>query len=143
MNVSVNRYLEHKAFDHIDHALGRPVSPLRESHRNYFATSEDSQDAKEFAASPYWEKVGQRGDMAYFAVTDAGRNALKDHLDKQSVHMGKPWRAFEVEFNGYSETIPATSRAQARYQRYLNIADCYPSLKFGEFVRLASVRVSA
>lgn len=142
-NPSVNRYLKDKAFDHIDHALGRPVDPLRESYRNYFAANVNSDDAKAFGASENWELDGLVRGMAYFSVTDAGRIALKKHLSEQAVHMGKPWRAYVVEFNGYSESIPAKSRAQARYLRYLNISDIYPSLKFGEFVRLASVRVSA
>ncbi|MBX5021182.1 hypothetical protein [Rhizobium lentis] len=142
-NPSVNRYLEDKAFDHMDHALGRPVDPMRESYRNYFATDVDSQEAKEFGASENWELDGLIRGMAYFSVTDTGRKALKDHLDDEVVHLGKPWRSFVVEFNGFSERIPAKSRAQARYLRYLNIADIYPSLKFGEFVRRSSVRVAA
>lgn len=72
-NPRVNRYLKDKAMDHIDHALGRPVDPMGETYRNHFATGADGKDAKQFAASSNWEKVGQRDDMAFFAVTDAGR----------------------------------------------------------------------
>lgn len=142
-NPSVNRYLKDKAFDHIDHALGRPVNPLAESYRNYFATSADSAEAKAFEASDYWERGGIGNGMAYYNVTQAGRLALRAHLESQAVTMGKPWRAYVVSFNGYSDTIPAKSRGQARYLRFLNISDIYPSLKFGEFCREASVRVSA
>ncbi|NTG86152.1 hypothetical protein G6L15_08335 [Agrobacterium rhizogenes] len=142
-NPSVNRYVKDKAFDHIDHALGRPIDPMRESYRNYFATDVNSQIAKEFGASENWELLGDKHGMAYFSVTGVGRAALRDHLSEQAVHMGKPWRSFVVEFNGFSDTIPAKSRAQARYQRFLNVADIYPSLKFGEFVRLSRVRVAA
>jgi hypothetical protein len=142
-NPSVNRYLTNKAFDHIDHALGRPVNPLAGSYRNYFATSADSVDAKAFAVSDYWERGGIDNGMAYFNVTQAGRLALRAHLESHAVTMGKPWRAYIVEFNGYRETIPARSRGQARYLRFLNISDIYPSLNFGQFCREASVRVAA
>ena len=33
MTRSVNRYLEDKGMDRIDHALGRPVDPMRETYR--------------------------------------------------------------------------------------------------------------
>lgn len=142
-NPSVNRYLKDKAFDHIDHAIGRPVDPMRESFRNYFATGVGSQDAVRFLASAHWQCDGTQGRMAYFSVTTAGREALRDHLASQAVTMGKPWRAYAVEFNGLTDTIPARSRGQARYLRFLGISDCYPSLTFGQFARKASVRVAS
>lgn len=43
-NPTVNRYLKDKAMDHIDHALGRPVDPLRESYRNHFYLCSDEGD---------------------------------------------------------------------------------------------------
>ncbi|MVB04197.1 hypothetical protein GN325_20750 [Agrobacterium vitis] len=143
-NPSVNRCLKDKAFDHIDHALGRPVDPMRESHRNYYATDAESDLAKAFGASENWKLASStKSGMAYFHVTDAGRIALRNHLACHSVNMGRPWRAFAVEFNGYSDTIPARSRGQAKYLRFLSVSDCYPSLKFGEFVKRANVRVAS
>ncbi|MFS2326343.1 hypothetical protein U2P60_13170 [Brucella sp. H1_1004] len=79
-NPKVNRYLKDKALDLIDHALGRPTFPLKETHRNYFAIDAESNRAKEFSKSLHWSKSGQPGDMAFFALTELGRHALADHL---------------------------------------------------------------
>lgn len=138
-NPRVNRYLKDKAMDHIDHALGRPVDPLGETYRNHFATGADGKDAKQFAASPNWEKLGRRDDMAFFAVTDAGRKALADHLKK----IGDPWKAYEVSFNGYTSIVSAKSSGNAKYQKYLDVSDCYSELKFVDFAREAKVRRAA
>ncbi|MDE3771555.1 hypothetical protein I7G86_07395 [Sinorhizobium meliloti] len=138
-NPRVNRYLKDKAMDHIDHALGRPVDPLGETYRNHFATGADGKDAKQFAASPNWEKLGRRDDMAFFAVTDAGRKALADHLKK----IGDPWKAYEVSFNGYTSIVSAKSSGNAKYQKYLDVSDCYSELKFVDFARQAKVRKAA
>ncbi|MBZ9600689.1 hypothetical protein [Phyllobacterium chamaecytisi] len=136
-NPSVNRYLHDKSIDHIDHALGRPIFPLLESHRNYFATSSGTKQA-EFSASPNWEKLGQRDDMAYFAVTETGRWALSDYLAKQE----QPWKAFVVEFDGYTRIVPAKSRSAARYSYYLEVSDCWSELKFGDFMKRSKVRAA-
>lgn len=138
-NPRVNRYLKDKAMDHIDHALGRPVDPLGETYRNHFATGAGGKDAKQFTASPNWKKVGQRDDMAFFAVTDAGRKALADHLKK----IGDPWKAYEVSFNGYTSIVSAKSSGNAKYQKYLDVSDCYSELKFVDFARQAKVRKAA
>ncbi|WP_319533384.1 hypothetical protein [uncultured Cohaesibacter sp.] len=39
INHSVNRSLDDKAMDAIDHALGRPVDPMSESYRNYYCAA--------------------------------------------------------------------------------------------------------
>lgn len=125
-NPKVNRHLEDKAMDHIDHALGRPVWPLRESYRNNFAIDDESDLAKVFDASPHWEKRGVNGAMAFFSVTQAGREALADHLKQQA----KPARAFVVTFDGHSTIIPAKSPGAARYAYFLKISDVLPDLTF-------------
>jgi len=135
-NPRVNRYLKDKAFDHIDHALGRPVDPTGETYRNHFATGANSKDAKQFAASPNWKKVGQRDDMAFFAVTDAGRKALKDHLKA----IGDPWQPYSVTWGGHTGLIAAKSIGNAKYSTYLDVSDCYSELKFVDFAREAKVR---
>lgn len=138
-NPPVNRCLADKAMDHLDHALGRPTFPLRESYRNYFATGIDSALADEFDASPYWHLNGVDGSMAYFSVTSAGRRALLDHLEA----LPAPWVAFCVTYAGYSSVVPERSAARARYARYLSIADVCPDLTFIEFAREARVRRAA
>ncbi|WP_234896899.1 hypothetical protein [Sinorhizobium meliloti] len=122
--------------DHIDHALGRPVGPLGETYRNHFATGADGKDAQLFAASPNWEKVGQRDDMAFFAVTDIGKWALKDHLKA----IGDPWQPYSVTWGGHTVIIAAKSIGNAKYSTYLDVSDSYSELKFVDFAREAKVR---
>ncbi|RVG78233.1 hypothetical protein CN221_38215 [Sinorhizobium meliloti] len=135
-NPRVNRYLKDKAIDHIDHALGRPVDPMGETYRNHFATGANSKDAKQFAASPNWKKIVERDDMAFFAVTDAGRKALKDHLKA----IGDPWQPYSVTWGGHTVIIAAKSIGNAKYSTYLDVSDSYSELKFVDFAREAKVR---
>lgn len=137
-NPSVNRYLKDKAFDHIDHALGRPIDPTRESYRNYFAIGETNTLARGFAASPNWKKIGQREDMAYFAVTDIGRNALAAHLKQ----IGDKHRLYDVTYEGQTQAVVAVSAAKAKYGLWLDISDCFCDLTFVKFARAASVRLT-
>lgn len=138
-NPPVNRYLADKTFDHIDHAIGRPMWPLRESHRNYFATDEDSSHAKAFAASPHWELSGVQNGMAYYHVTDAGRAALASHL----AEIGSEWRPYLVTYRGFERTVPAKSPSQARYKYYADLRDVAPDLEFVDFAGEARVRLAA
>lgn len=140
MSSQVNRYLKDKAMDHIDHALGRPVDPMVESYRNYYATSTDSQEAKAFAASPYWDTHGRTepSRMTYFFVTEAGRKALKQHLKE----IGDKHRLYAVTYEGETSTIVAVSAAKAKYSLWLNISDCFCDLTFGKFTRGATVRIA-
>lgn len=138
-NPSVNRYLKDKAFDHIDHALGRPVDPMRESYRNYFAAGVDSRNAKEFNVSPNWELFSQRDDMAYFGVTLAGRKALAAHLKQ----LGDKHRLYDVTYEGRTQAVVAVSAAKAKHRLWLDISDCFCDLTFARFTKSASVRLSA
>lgn len=136
-NPCVNRWLEDKAMDNIDHALGRPVDPMGETYRDHFATGGRLADA--MAASPNWEECGRHGDMRFFGVTLAGRQALAAHLKE----IGEPHRSFKVLFAGYSSTIAATSAAKAKYSYWLKVSNCWSELTFGEFCRTARVRRAA
>ncbi|MDE3874643.1 hypothetical protein ACVII0_002706 [Sinorhizobium meliloti] len=135
-NPRVNRYLKDKAMDHIDHALGRPVDPIGETYRNHFATDAGGKQAQQFAASPNWEKVRQRDDMAFFAVTDIGKWALIDHLKA----IGDPWAPYAVTWEGHTVVIAAKSLGNAKYSTYLDVSDSYSELRFVDFVRAAKVR---
>jgi len=137
-NPSVDRYLLDKAMDNIDHALGRPADPLRETYRNYFAVDYASPEAAAFRASPHWIITGGvHGGMVTFSVTVAGREALHDHLRK----VGDKHRAYLVTFDGHSESIAATTPGKAKYEYWLRVSDVCPDLKFGAFCREASVRL--
>lgn len=138
-NPKVNRYLRDKAMDRIDHALGRPVWPLRETYRNHYATT--SADAMCFEANPHWEFCGAQDRMAFYAVTDAGRQALSDYLE--TLDVDERHRAYVVTYEGYESTIPARSRSHARYANWLRISDSFSELTFGEFIKNSSVRAAS
>ncbi|TCN30296.1 hypothetical protein [Sinorhizobium americanum] len=135
-NPSVNRSLKDKDFDRIDHALGRPVDPMRETYRNHFAVEIGTRLASSFSHSTHWRLDGAREEMAFYSVTREGRQALAEHLKV----IGDPWKSYEVQFNGFATIVSAISSGNAKYQKYLDISDCYPSLSFGKFVREATVR---
>lgn len=130
--MEVNRYLENKAMDHIDHALGRPLDPMQESYRNYFATYGD-----EFADSPHWVMTGKQGDMVWYSVTDTGRAALRDHLRE----IGDPNRAYVIQFDGYERRVIAKSAGKAKYSYWREVSDSGPDLTFGDFCKRARVRL--
>ncbi|MCA1490133.1 hypothetical protein I6F11_04265 [Ensifer sp. NBAIM29] len=122
----------------MDHALGRPIDPMRESYRNYFAIGATNTLARGFAASPNWKKIGQRDEMAYFAVTDVGRKALAAHLKQ----IGDKHRLYDVTYEGQTQAVVAVSATKAKYSLWLDISDCFCDLTFGKFARAASVRLS-
>ena len=135
-NPSVNRYLENKAMDHIDHALGRPVNPLAKSYRNYFCTN--AGDTLGFDGNPHWRKVRTDHDSCVYHVTREGRAALHQHLRA----IGSKTRLFVVSFNGFEESQVAKTRSEARYLKWLSVSDCY-DITFGEFMKRCRVRVAA
>lgn len=136
--TQVNRYLKDKAMDHIDHALGRPVDPRSETHRNYFYVIGDTDLRRDMAASPYWRGDGKGGEGEYFFVTDEGRAALADHLKA----IGDKHRRWIVSYAGYQMEAIATTAAKARYSKWLDISDTNDSLTFGEFQRNSKVRAA-
>lgn len=138
-NPSVNRYLKDKAMDHIDHALGRPIYPCAETYRNHFAIDAGSELAVGFEASPHWEKTGQHGSMAFYSVTDAGRQALAAHLSK----MENPWQPFIIEFDGFTTIVPAKTRSKAKYAYYLRVSDSWSELTFSAYSKRVKVRRAA
>ncbi|TIL54347.1 hypothetical protein [Mesorhizobium sp.] len=138
-NPTVNRYLEDKAMDHIDHALGRPIWPLRETYRNYFATDANGALAMQFEASPHWTKSGQRDDMAFYRVTNQGREALADHIASQP----DPWQPYLVTFEGHTSIVPERTGAKAKYAYYLIVSDSWSELTFGTFCKRSTVRRAA
>lgn len=138
-NPTVNRYFADKAIDHIDHALGRPIFPLRETYRNHFATDANGALAAAFQASPHWTKTFQRDDMAFYGVTDQGRRALADHIASQP----DAWQPFLITFDGYTRIVPERTRSKAKYAYYLEISDCCGDLSFGAFCQRVTVRRAA
>lgn len=137
--LTVNRSLADKAMDKIDHALGRPLDPLKETYRDHYAVDKDSAIAAEFRDSPHWEEgraSGLNQKMAWFYVTDAGRSALASYLKS----IGDAHKSFNVSFRGYDGSVVAKTRSEARYSRFLEIADVDPDLTFKEFCKTATVR---
>ncbi|UOK72983.1 hypothetical protein [Ancylobacter polymorphus] len=136
-NPRVDRYLDDKAMDNIDHALGRHVDPLGATYRDHFAT--DGALAVEMAASPHWEERGRHGDMRLFGVTQAGREALASHLKE----IGDGHRSFIVAFDGHETFMASLSAGKAKYSLWLKVSDCWPDLTFSEFCRRARCRRAA
>jgi hypothetical protein len=135
-NPTVNRYLSSKRYDRIDHALGRPIFPLRETYRNHYATDAGGEIARKFDRSPFWQHNGTQGRMAFYAVTDTGRQALADYLAKDK----RPWRAYEISFDGFTGIVPARNRRAARYACFLEASDTRSDLSFIDFVKQSTVR---
>lgn len=135
--MQVNRHLEDKAMDHIDHALGRPVNPRTETYRNYFYVIGDTDLRRSMASSPHWQSDGEAGDGEYFSVTDEGRAALAEHLKT----IGDKHRRFIVSFDGHQTEVVATTRAKARYSKWLDISDS-SDIAFSEFQRRSTVRAA-
>jgi hypothetical protein len=137
--LTVNRYLYDRAMDHIDHALGRPLDPLKETYRNHFAAGASL--AAELDKSPHWEHTPGSAGLQYFRVTDAGRQALADHLKA----IRDPHRAFRVTVTDgdgdWSATVVAKSHGQARYLYWLELRDCSYWPRFGDFLHHTSCRL--
>lgn len=136
--MQVNRYLKDKAFDHIDHALGRPVDPMAETYRNHYAVNVGSPEVDTMSASPYWRDLGRNGQLYIFAVTIQGREALRNHLRM----IGDRNRLYSVVFGDSVTKVVATSRSKARYTKWLELSDCCPDLTFKKFQAEARVRLA-
>lgn len=135
MQKPVNRCLNDEMMDRIDHALGRPLDPTKETYRNFYAT--DGALADIMAVSPFW-KEGKSGTLRYFYVTEAGCRALAEHLRA----IGDQHKAFIVQFDGFTQTVVATSRAKARYSYFLDVSDSWSDLEFKDYCRRVSVRAA-
>ena len=134
-NPRVNRSLDDAMMDHIDHALGRPTFPLRETYRNIFALEYGAEVTRAFERSDLWERAPSYGGMIFFRVTDAGRRALAEYLG-----VTNEWQPFAVTFKGHTRVIAAATASKARYRHYLSIHEVLPDLSFKEFSRDARVR---
>lgn len=79
--VEVNRSLPDPHMDDIDHALGRPVDPLGETTRNFYATELETGEGQRINGSAWWRRGRSiPGGLVYFHVTDAGKKVLADYL---------------------------------------------------------------
>ena len=137
--MQVNRCLEDEQMDHIDHALGRPVDPLAVTHRNRFVIDPDAPEAPHFRTSDHWEFWGPiPGGLLCFHVTEAGREALRDHLKE----IGDKNRLWAVYWCGLRVEKVAESRGQARYRAWLDASDTDPDLTFKDFQAASSVRLA-
>ena len=131
MTRTVNRYLQDKAMDDIDHALGRPINPLKETYRDHYAAGIASPEAEAMRVSPHWREGVTNGTLTFFHVTDEGRKALSEHLKK----IGDPHRLYSLKWHGHAITVVAPSRGRARYEGFLIVRNVYPDMKFTSFMR--------
>lgn len=141
--TQVNRTLPDKAMDNIDHALGRPLDPVKSTYRNRYITG----DKTRFAENPHWRNVGRIGDLFNFRVTDQGRAALKTYL----AEIGDPHKRYDVWFDKYRSddaadfvfmgSVIATTRAKARYKKWRDLygpMDC----TFTDFMKHSRIRLA-
>lgn len=135
--TQVNRCLDDEMMDKIDHALGRPVNPLRESYRNRYCT-DPKKGAAMFASGYFSMHRGPNGDDVTMVVSNAGRRALADHLRK----IQDPHRLFVVSFEGYELNQVAKTHGEARYRKWRSISDTDADLHFIDFCRRSSVRLA-
>jgi hypothetical protein len=79
----VNRWLPHPALDDVDHALGRPRDPW-DTYRSHYVVEADSDQAAMMDTSDWWKRSVEmnNGRDVVFHVTDAGRAALAEHLER-------------------------------------------------------------
>lgn len=137
--MQVNRYLKNKRMDHIDHALGRPVDPLAETYRNRFAIEPDAPETPHFQESDHWEFWGTiPGGLLCFRVTQAGREALRDHLKE----IGDKNRLWAVYWGGFRVEKVAETRGKARYRAWLDASDAYSDLTFKDFQAASTVKLA-
>lgn len=80
--MEADLYLKDKTFDRMHHALGRPVDPLGETYRNFLAAGLDYKEINDMIDTGHWCDHGRFGLVRLLSVTDAGRQALKGHLDE-------------------------------------------------------------
>lgn len=139
LNPRVNRWLADKAMDRIDHALGRPIWPLRETYRNHFAIEGRDPLAAEFDASPHWTRYFEQWGQKFYSVTPEGREALAKHLAEQPVQH----HPYLISFGGFSRVVPALTRSKAKYSYWLDVADCCSDLTFADFCRRSTIRRAA
>ena len=131
MTRTVNRYLKDKAMDQIDHALGRPINPLKDTFRDHFAAGAASSEAEAMSASPHWREGASDGSLTFFHVTAEGRKALSAYLKEIS----DPHRLYRLTWHGHSISVVATSRGRARYNGFLVARDVHSDLTFKSFMR--------
>ena len=137
-NHSVNRRIDDPDMLRIYHALGRPLDPMQDTYRDYFAENAGTVLADKMRASRHWDGGTTRGDLVYFHVTAAGREALAAYLKTT----GDRWRRFVIRWQNFPIEICERTRGKAMYAAWLQVRDCY-SVTFGEFVSQARLVANA
>ena len=135
MSGQNNRSLDDKRMDSIDHALGRPTN-AHDTTRNFFGVEVGCDDARAMKADPYWTHTRDFMGTSGFAVSEEGKRALAAYLKENWT----PPKAYDVTWNGFTETVIAPTRSKAKYQKWLDID--WDDLPFGEFVKTATARVA-
>lgn len=103
----------------LQHALGRDQYGHGTDYRNHVVVGEGSADivlCREAVSLGLMVEHAAReisGGDPIFTVTDAGKAYIAEHSPKP----------------------PKVSRGKERYLRWLEVSDCYPDLKFGEWLK--------
>lgn len=128
-------------FHEIHHALGCPWPDeiMGDTYRNYFATDSNSGSADRMRASPHWSGGKEKFGMAYFHVTEEGRQALVEHM-RANVEVPARYALTYRDFEGTS-IVAAQSRSAAKYAAYLDAESDCPFIEFAAGIK--SVRLHA
>lgn len=134
--LTVNRSLDDKAMDAIDHALGRPLDPLKSTYRARYVVTDNSPEATAMRASPWWTEIHETGHgLTLFHVTQEGREALAAHLRE----IGDPWRCFEIKWAGTTFKYVAKSAKDALEKGFDDAYDFFETNRF-DYMGKAIVR---
>jgi hypothetical protein len=104
----------------LQHSLGVDQYGRGEQYRNHFvAGGDDITTCRELVALGYMQESDSYGElsgnMPCFFVSDAGKKAMRDGSPKP----------------------PKITAGQKRYHEWLEVADCYPDWKFGDWLKHA------
>lgn len=134
--MKINRSLDDKRIDSLDHALGRPANPHGETTRNFFGVEIDCLDALAMKSDPYWVHTRDFMGSSGFAVSDEGKAALATNLEANWITP----KSYDVTWGGHTSNVIAEKASAAKYRAWLN-ADL-SNLTFGDFVKNATARLA-
>jgi hypothetical protein len=118
--------------DDMRHALGRPTDPFKQPYRNRYVCGVDTPTARRFEDLGVWDlvRVINDGRDAIYEVTEGGvslimqdlRQAYAAQRRKEEAAGIRDWR-ISIDHHDHVSTVRAKSRAAAKYQVYLQLAD--------------------
>ena len=136
--MEVNRQIKGcPALDDLDHALGRPHDPFN-TYRDHYATSctdmINVMKASDWWEGPHYSAHNTEERMAFFYVSDAGREALAMELQDVTKY-GRTYSVSRDQYPG-EMLVNARSRSAARYAAYCQADVDWSFMEFCEGLRV-------